>query len=120
MMKLEIQGVHMDVDAKLQAYVTKKIGKLDRYVPKSSRESLHAQVFLKEEKKSSKKSNICEVVMKLPQETLTTKEATVNMYAAVDIVETKLKNRLKKYKETHNHKRLHQRVLSRLKRRSTV
>lgn len=119
-MKLEIQGVHMDVDQKLQSYITKKIGRLDRYVPKKSRESLHAQVILKEEKSRSKKSNLCEVVMHLPQETLTTKEATVNMYAAVDIVETKLKNRLKKYKETHNHKRLHQRVLARLKRRSAI
>lgn len=114
--KLEIQGVKMDVDAKLQAYVKKKIGRLDRFVSRHARESMHVQVFLKEQKKKSKKDNICEVIIKLPKETIAVKEATINMYAAVDIIETKLKNLLKKYKETHGHNKFHHRVIARLKR----
>lgn len=114
--KLEIQGVKIDVDPKLQTYITKKIGRLDRYVSRHARESMHVQVFLKEQKKKTKKDNICEVVIKLPKETVTVKESTLNMYAAVDIVEAKLKNLLKKYKDTHSHKRFHQRVLARIKR----
>jgi ribosome-associated translation inhibitor RaiA len=35
----------------------------------------------------------------LPNENIAIHESTVNMFAAVDIVETKLKNQLKKYKE---------------------
>lgn len=53
--KLEIHGVHMTVDAKLNNYVTRKIGRLDRFVSKHSRVSLHAEVFLKEEKLRARK-----------------------------------------------------------------
>jgi ribosome-associated translation inhibitor RaiA len=38
------------------------------------------------------------------------------MFAAVDIVEAKLKNQLKKYKENTGHLRLHKRVLARIRR----
>ncbi len=79
--KLEINGVHFTINPKLTAYVTKKIGKLDKYIPRQARQSAHAEVFLKEVKIKAKKENICEVILHLPHETLTTKEATINMYA---------------------------------------
>lgn len=114
--KLEITGVHMDVDKKLHDYVTKKIGKLDRYMSKHARTSAHAEIFLKETKIKAKKQCTCEVILHLPHATITTKETTMNMFAAVDIVEPKLKNQLKKYKETHGSLRIHRRVLMRLRR----
>lgn len=115
--KLEIAGVHTELSPELRKYVTKKIGKLDRYLPKHARESAHAEVTLKEAKAKNKKECICEVVLYLPHDKLMTKEATLNMFAAVDIVEAKLKNQLKKYKEKHSLLRLHRRVLARLGRR---
>ena len=115
-MKLEITGVHYKVDKKLQAYVTKKMDKLEKYIPKHARESVHAEVFLKEVKIKAKKENVCEVVLKLPKENITTTESTINMYAAVDIVETKLKNQLKKYKTKHGSPQLHHRLLIKLRR----
>lgn len=114
--KMEIRGVHMHVDPKLYAYATKKIGKLDGYVSRHARESLHAEVILKEEVLKTKKNCICEVIMHLPSDTITTKESTINMYAAIDIVETKLKNQLKKYKELHGNPRLHKRLVAQLRR----
>lgn len=116
--KFEIHTVKGNTDKKIQNYITKKIAKLDRYAPRHARESMHVQVFLKEHTKNNKKSNTCEVVMNLPGEVITVKESTINMYAAVDIVETKLKNLLKKYKEKHTHLKFHHRVLARIKRRS--
>lgn len=114
--KLEISGVHTDVSPELQKYVTKKIGKLDRYLPKNARQSAHAEVILKEAKAKNKKECICEVVLYLPHDKLMTKEATLNMFAAVDIVEAKLKNQLKRYKEKNSSK-LHRRIIARLRRR---
>jgi ribosomal subunit interface protein len=114
--KLEISGVHTEVDAKLKRYVKNKIGKLDKYMSKHMMASAHAEVILKEVKAKDKKQCVCEVILYLPQGSITTKEATINMYAAVDIVEAKLKNQLKKYKGTHGNPRLHQRVLARLRR----
>lgn len=113
--KLEIKGIHTVANADIVKYTKRKIGKLDRYMPKNARESAHAEVFLKEIKAKNKKQCVCEVVLYLPHDQITIKEATINMFAAVDIVETKLKNQIKKYKDTHGVKALHRRVLTRLR-----
>ncbi|MDB5163534.1 MAG: hypothetical protein JWS12_151 [Candidatus Saccharibacteria bacterium] len=115
--RLEISGLHIKVDDDLKKYVTKKIGKLDTYLPRRARASAHAEVKLSEQMIKTKKLCSCEVVLRLPHDTLTTKETTVNMFAAVDIVEAKLKNQIKKYKETHSSLKLHRRILGRIRRR---
>lgn len=115
--RLEISGVHMTVGDDLKKYVEKKIGRLDRFIPRSGRESVHVEVKLKESKAKDKNERTCEVIMHLPQENLMVKETTINIYAAVDIVETKLQHRLKKYKEMHISPRFHQRMLTKLKHR---
>ena len=114
--KLEIDGVHMTVGVDLKKYVGKKIGGLEKYVPKHARKSLHVEVKLKEGKAKRKDERTCEVIVHLPHETITINETTVNMFAAVDIVEEKLKNQLHKYKETHDVPKLRRRLLARLKR----
>jgi ribosomal subunit interface protein len=118
--RLDISGVHMDVGADLQRYVIKKIGRLDRFMPKGSRESVHVEVKLKEGKAKDRNERTCEVLVRLPQETLTIKETTINVYAAVDIAEAKLRQQLKKYKELHVSPRLHQRMLAKFKHRPGV
>jgi ribosomal subunit interface protein len=99
--KLEIQGVHTVVDDKLKAYVTRKIGGLDRYVSRHGRESAHAEVHLKETKLKQDDRCRCEVTLYLPHQTIIVKESALNMYAAVDITEVKLKQQLQKYKDLH-------------------
>ena len=115
--KMEISGIHSDVNPDLRKYTEKKIGRMDRYLPRHARESAHAEVKLKEQMIKTKKECTCEVILHLPHEVITIKETTINMYAAVDIVETKLKNRIHKYKEKHTDRRLHRRVLNKLRSR---
>lgn len=114
--KLELSGVHVNLDEKIKKYARLKIGKLDKYMPRHARESAHAEIFLKERKIKAKKECSCEVVLHLPKETIRVEETTMNMFAAVDIVEAKLKNLLKKYKETHSSLRIHKRVLAKFRR----
>jgi ribosomal subunit interface protein len=102
--KLEIQGVHTLVDDKLRTYVTKKIGGLDRYISRHNRESAHIEVHLKETKAHKNDHCRCEVTLYLPRQTIIVKESALNMYAAVDIVEAKLKQQLQKYKDLHDGK----------------
>ncbi len=97
--KLEITTVHADVDKEINKYVKKKIGKLDDYMPKHARKSAHAEVKLKEAKLKARKESTCEVTIYVPDATIQASETTVNMYAAIDIVEEKLKTQLKKYKD---------------------
>ena len=46
MLKLSIDGVHLGVNSDLEKYVNKKLGKLDRFIPKPMRDSAHAEVLL--------------------------------------------------------------------------
>lgn len=115
--KMEITGVHMDVDTKLKKYVTKKMGAMDKYIPRKARESAHLEVRLKEAKSKDKNQYTCEVVLHLPQDNITIHETTVNIFAAVDIVETKLRNQIKKYKETHSRRRISSRITSKIRSR---
>ena len=118
--KLEINGVHMDVGKELRRYVNKKIGGLEKYVPRNARESVHVEIKLKEGKAKDKNARTAEVIIHLPQETITISETTVNIYAAIDIAEEKLKNQLHKYKELHAAPRLHRRLMAKLKRQPGV
>lgn len=104
--RIDITGIKMDLDDDMKRYVTKKIGKLDRYLPRRARESAHADVRLKHIGRKHGNTYECEVVLHLPQETLTSKDSTLNIFAAIDIVEEKLKNQLKKYKDVHVERRI--------------
>ncbi len=117
--RLDITGVHFEISDDLRRYVQRKIGKLDRYVRRRHRESLHVEVRLIESSVRSKKNCTCEVVMHLPGESIIVKETTLNMFAAVDIVEAKLKNQLKAYKDKHNPAKFRRKILAGLRRRST-
>ena len=116
--KYELSGVHTTVTPELEKYIQKKLLRLDRFLPKHARESAHAEIFIKEAKSKTRVQHTCEVILKLKQETLTVKETTMNPFAAVDIVEAKLKNQLKKYKAKHSQKRLHNKVLARMRRQT--
>lgn len=109
--RIEITGLHMDVSDDLRKYVTKKISKLEKYMPKKARESAHAVVKLKTSNNKGKKQYTCEVILTLPKDLITTRETTLNIFAAVDIVETKLKNQLRRYKSQHSVLRGHTRHL---------
>lgn len=114
-MNIEITGIHFTVSDRLKTYVEKKINALDKYVPRAGRDSVVVKVRLIEAKATDKKEYTCEVHMVLPQESIEAKDSTLNMFAAVDIVEAKLKTQLKKYKELHHNPRLHRRIITRLK-----
>jgi len=118
MLRTEITGVHSKVDDKLHKYIVKKIGGLDKYLPRQARGSAHAVVKLKEVKAKDQKECICEIVLHVPIENIAVHESTVNMYAAVDIAEEKLKHALRKYKDKHGTPKLHRRIINRLRRSS--
>lgn len=120
MLRTEINGVHSKVDDKLRKYVNKKIGGLEKYLTRHARSSAHAEVKLKESKSKDKNQCTCEVILHVPVENITVRETTVNMYAAVDIAEEKLKHALRKYKDLHGSQRLHRRLIARFKRREAA
>ncbi len=114
--KFEITGVHMDADERLKRYAAKSIGKLEKHIPKHARKSVHVDVKLSESKGQRDNKCTAEIIMYLPQEKLTAKESTMNLYAAMDIVEAKLDTQLKKYKDMHTDPKIHRRLLGKFRR----
>lgn len=97
---LNISSSKYEPTDEIKKYINKKIGRIDRFVSRHARRSVKADVKLSERRTKSDKFE-CEVILHLPDKQLAAKADTVNMFAAVDIVETKLKNQLKKYKAQH-------------------
>lgn len=112
----DITGIKYNIDDQTRKYVEKRIGRLDRYVPRHARKSASAEVKLKQIDKSHGNKYEVDVILKLPEKNLTASDQASNMLAAIDIVETKLSGQLRRYRtETIPHigKR---RLLSRFKR----
>src|SRR5690606_15438790 len=116
--KITVTGLQTEVTDDMRRYIGRKIGHLDRYLPIHARKSVHAEVKLKERKIKAHTECTAEVILFLPKENLTSKETTVNLFAAIDVIEEKLKNQIKKYKSKHGPGKIHQRVLARIKRQS--
>lgn len=98
---INITGVKYDLDEPTKRYVIKKIGRLDRYLPRHARKSAYADVKLKQVNRDHGNKYEAEVIIHVPEKTLTAKDTTVNVLAALDIVESKLATQLHKYKEEH-------------------
>lgn len=86
-------------DDSTKKYVQKKVGSLDRLVPRHARKSMHAEVKLAEINQSHGNKYEVEVVLHVPDRVLTAKDSTMNILAATDIVEAKIANQLRKYKQ---------------------
>ena len=104
MRKIEISHQGFELTKDIKRYVGKKVSKFGRYVKPTQRRSLHVEVKLKEEAGQKKNKYTAEMIVHVPNETLTAKESTLSMFAAIDIVEAKITNQLRKYKSTQNDK----------------
>lgn len=113
---INITGVKYDLDETTKRYVIKKIGRLDRYLPRHARKSAVADVKLKQVNRDHGNKYEAEVIIRVPEKILTAKDTTVNVLAALDIVEAKLATQLHKYKEEHIPHVGNRGVLSRFKR----
>lgn len=98
---IEITGLNnYTLDDITKKYVIKKIGRLDRYLPRHARTSVSAEVRLKEVNRNHGNKYEAEVMLNVPDKIITAKDSTLNMLAAIDIVESKIVTQLRKYKQT--------------------
>ncbi len=96
---IDITGIKYDVNQKTHKYVIEKVGKLDKYLPGHARKSVTADVKLRQVNRDHGNKYEAEVILHVPEKTIVAKDTTMNMMAAVDIVEAKLVAQLKKYKD---------------------
>lgn len=105
MIKLDITGHRYELDENLLEYVEKKLGGLEKFLPKEVRSVAHGNVVLSYDP-SGKEGNhyVCEGIVTVPHGKLQAKEGTGNMYAAIDLVEAKLKVQITRYKQKQHAK----------------
>lgn len=112
----DMTGIKYDIDEPTKKYTQKCIGRLERYLPRHARKSATAEVKLKQIDKSHGNKYEAEIILHVPDKTLTASDTSSNIFAVIDVVEAKLAGQLRRYKtETVPHigKR---RMLSRFKR----
>lgn len=102
---IAITGIKYDVDDRTKKYVEQKVGKLDRFLPRQVRKDIKADVKLAQIDQKNGNKYEAEIILHTPEKTLTAKDSTVNILAAVDIVEAKLQAQLAKYKQQHSEDR---------------
>ena len=96
---LTITGVKYELTDTTKKYVEKKIGALDKYLPRHARKSASADVKIKQIDNPGGNKYEVEVIIRVPEKVITAKDSTMNVLAAVDIVEAKLNGQLRKYKQ---------------------
>lgn len=114
---INITGVRYTPDEATKRYVRKKIGSLDKFLTRHARKSTSVDIKLKEVNRAHGNKYECDVIFHLPEATITAKDSTLNMLAAVDIVEEKLRVQLKKYHDARREHRGRHDLLGRMKRR---
>lgn len=95
-MDIVIRGDNVDITPRLQAYVERKMGRLDRYMPNI----VDVQVELSEEKANRDGARqIAQVTLRNARGTiLRAEERTSDLFAAVDAVVDKMYRQIERYK----------------------
>jgi putative sigma-54 modulation protein len=99
MMQLRISGNNYELTEKIKEYAQKKIGNLDKYLPKNDKDAAASVTLTMDPSGREDNQCVCEAHIKSGGADFEAKEATMNMFAAIDIVEAKLKSQILKHKE---------------------
>ena len=107
--KIEITGNGYKVDDSFKKYTNKRIGKLDRYLPRGSKKDVVVKVIVTEIGKNHGEKYEISAAMDIPGgKVVAAKDECSNVFAGVDLVEAKLTGQIRRYKlemQPHRQKR---------------
>ena len=106
MIEIQMTGRNFDIDGELKSYIKRKLGGLDRYLPRGHRNQGMSVEILRDP--SGKEDNRYKIVavLKVQGPDLVAETATINPHSAVDIAEQKLKIQIRKYKDKAKPRRI--------------
>jgi ribosomal subunit interface protein len=97
--RIDKSGTNLELGEDVVKYIDRKVGRLDRFMPRAYRKAVRAKVILRDKGNQDGSMYECEATLYLPGGNITARESTLNKFAAIDIVEAKLRNQLREYKE---------------------
>ncbi len=106
MIKIQLTGRKYDIDTELEKYITKKLGHLDKYLPRTHKAiGMNVEIFRDPSGREDNRYKV-KAVLEVPGPDIVAETATINPHSAVDIVEQKLRLQIKKYKDKHSSRRV--------------
>lgn len=97
--KIEVSGSNYKVSDSFHKYATKRIGKLDRYLPRSSKKDVIAKIVVTEIDRTHGNKYEVSAAMEIPGgKVITARDECSNVFAGIDIIEAKLKGQVRRYK----------------------
>ena len=106
---IDISGSNYKVEESFQKYVHKRIGKLDRYLPRQNRKDVGAKVVVTQVNRDHGNKYEISATLDIPGgKVLNAKEESSNVFAGVDILEAKLMGQIRRFKteKTNYYKRI--------------
>lgn len=107
--KIEVNGNDFKVEEPLRKYAKKRIGKLDRYLPRGYKKDVLAKVNVSEIGKGKTEKYEIAVALDIPGgKVIAARDECNNVFAGVDLVEAKLAGQIRRYKlEVQPHRQKH-------------
>lgn len=97
--KIDITGNGYKVEEAFRKYTEKRIGKLDRYLPRGYKKDVMVKVIVVEIGKSKGEKYEISAAMEIPGgKVIAAKDECSNVFAGVDLVEAKLTGQIRRYK----------------------
>lgn len=97
--KIEVNGNGHKVEESLRKYAGKRLGKLDRYLPRGFKKGVAARVVVSEIGKNKSEKYEITATLNIPGgKTITAKDECSNVFAGMDLVEAKLLGQIRRYK----------------------
>ena len=96
---IEISGSNYQVEEGFKKYVEKRLGKLDRHLPRNHRKDVVVKVVVTEVDRAHGNKYEISVSMDIPGgKVLAAKDEASNVYAGIDIIEAKLDGQIRRFK----------------------
>lgn len=97
--KIDLSGNNYKVSDSFYKYATKRIGKLDRYLPRANKKDVVAKIVVTEVDKPHNNKYTISVAMEIPGgKVITAKDDCSNVFAGIDILEARLKGQIRRFK----------------------
>ncbi len=97
--KIEISGSNYKPTDSFRKYAEKRIGKLDRYLPKACKKDVIAKVVVTEVDRAHGNKYEISAAMEIPGgKVLAARDETSNVFAGIDIIEAKLMGQIRRFK----------------------
>lgn len=96
---IEVSGVKYKIDEPLKKYVVKRLGHLDKFLPKKNRRDVVMRVVVKQVNRPHNNKYEISVAVDVPGgKMLTARDEAGNVFAGIDILEAKLRGQVQKFK----------------------